>query len=388
VSKIIFSQLLDFVPKREFRRCVERYKGNKGVKSFSCWEQFVCMFFAQMTYREGLRDIEICLRSMQSKLYHIGIGSIVSKSTLADANESRDSRIYQNFCKVLIKEAKELYSDDKFTEELNEAVYVLDSTYISLCLSLFPWSQIGKQNYGGIKVHTVLDLRGSIPTVISITKGAHPDNKVLDEIRIEPGAIYVMDKAYVDFKRLYNINKGKGYFVVRFKKNVNFQRTSSSYADINVGVISDQTGILARKETNKKYPDKIRKIVFHDKERNKTIIFLTNNFFLEARLIALLYKKRWQVEIFFKWIKQNLRIKKFYGTSQNAVETQIWIAISTYLIVAIAKKKLKIKAPLYQIIHLLSISLFENNDIYQAVNPPKEILDEPNNCNQLSLFNF
>lgn len=388
MERIIFSELLDFVPKRQFRRCVEKYKGNHGVKSFTCWEQFVCMCFAQLTLREGLRDIEVCLRSMQSKLYQVGLTSTISRSTLADANENRSSKIYQSFCKVLIREARDLYVNDKFTEELDEVVYVLDSTYISLCLSLFPWGQIGKQQYAGIKVHTLLDLRGSIPSVISISKGASPDNKMLDEITIEPGAIYVMDKAYVDFKRLYRINEAKGYFVVRFKKNINFQRSSSAETHFNDGILADQTGILASREAKKNYPDKIRKIVFYDKEKNKNIIFLTNNFFLEAKLIALLYKKRWQIEIFFKWIKQNLKIKKFYGTSTNAVETQIWIAISTYLIIAIAKKKLKIKAPLYQILHLLSISLFEKQSLYQALNPPKEIVIMPSNCNQLSLFKF
>ena len=346
------------------------------------------MCFAQLTWREGLRDIELCLRSMQSKLYHIGLFSKVSRSTLADANERRNSKIYKDFCNILMKQARELYADEKFSKELDEAVYVLDSTYISLCLSMFPWGQMGRHNKAIFKVHTLLDLKGSIPSFVHISKGNYPDNKMLDLIRIEPGAFYVMDKAYVDFARLAKINQDKGYFVVRFKKHINFKRTASHEANIRNGVLVDQTGVFGRREANKKYPDQIRKIVFYDKETNKKITFLTNNFSLEPHLIATLYKQRWQIEIFFKWIKQNLRIKKFYGNSQNAVETQIWIAIATYLMIAIAKKQLRIKTPLYQILHFLSISLFENVPLLQALNPPKQIDTLPIISNQLNLFDY
>jgi IS4 transposase len=345
------------------------------------------MCFAQLTWRESLRDIELCLRSMQNKLGSLGLHSKVSRNTLAKANEKRDSRIYRDFCRILIKQAKELYSDEKFSKELDETVYVLDSTYISLCLSMFPWGQIGAHNRAIFKIHTLLDLRGSIPSFIDISRGNYPDNKMLDKINIEPGAFYIMDKAYVDFQRLYNINQSKGYFVVRFKKHINFQRNTSADTNIKDGILLDQAGILARRETNKKYPDQVRKIVFYDKEKNKKIIFLTNNFSLKPQLIAMLYKQRWQIEIFFKWIKQNLRIKKFYGTSRNAVETQIWIAISTYLLIAIAKKQLRIKTPLYQILHFTSVSLFENIPLLQALNPPKELIHKPNKHKQLNLFN-
>lgn len=388
MQRLVFSQLLDFAPKRQFRRCVSRYQGNKGIKNFTCWEQFVCMSFAQLTWRESLRDIELCMRTMQLKLNQIGLFSKISRSTLADANEKRDSKIYKDFCSILMKQARELYADEKFSKELEEAVYVLDSTYISLCLSMFPWGKMGGHNKAIFKIHTLLDLRGSIPSFIHISKGNFPDNKMLDNIRIEPGAFYVMDKAYVDFTRLAKINDEKGYFVVRFKSHINFKRLESNDSDLSKGVLVDQTGVFGRRETSKKYPDKVRKIIFYDKITNKKIIFLTNNFTLEAHIIALLYKRRWQIEIFFKWIKQNLKIKKFFGYSLNAVESQIWIAISTYLLIAIAKKQLKIKTPLYQILHFLSISLFEHIPLFQAVTPSHSLLKHNHMSKQLNLFDL
>jgi hypothetical protein len=388
MRKIVFAQLLEFLPRRQFRRCVAKYQGNYRVKNFTCWEQFVCMCFAQLTWRDSLRDIELCMRTMQSKLSLMGFNSKVSRNTLSKANERRSSKIYKDFCTILMKQARELYATEKFCIELDKAAYVLDSTYISLCLSMFPWGQMGRHNKAILKVHTLLDLRGSIPSFTYISKGNYPDNKMLDLIRIEPGAFYVMDKAYVDFARLSKINQEKGYFVVRFKKHMNFKRSSSRKANIKNGILVDQSGALGGKKTRKKYPDQIRRIVFYDKEANKEIIFITNKFLLEPCTIAKLYKQRWQIEIFFKWIKQNLRIKKFYGLSQNAVETQIWIAIATYLMIAIAKKQLRIKTPMYQILHFLSISLFEHTPLLQAFNPQKQIITPPTTSNQLNLFDY
>ena len=343
------------------------------------------MCFAQLTNRSGLRDIEACLRSMEQKLYHVGLRTKVSKSTLARANDKRSSKVFLELVKHLMQTASKLYKGEKFEEDLKQAVYILDSTYISLCLSLFPWAQIGSQKYAAVKMHTQIDLKGSIPTFIRVSKGSHPDNKVLDEIVIEPGAFYVLDKAYVDFARLSNIDEAKGFFVVRFKSNIKFERVYSN--PVSGSILIDQIGKLTGSEGKKKYQNKIRKVVSHDLKKNKTLEFMTNNFSVDASLIPKLYKNRWQIEIFFKWVKQNLRIKKFYGTSLNAVETQIWIAISTYLLVAIAKKKLNLERPLSQILHILSISLFEKESIYQLLskNTPTENTDSI--ANQLKLFN-
>lgn len=386
MEKTVFRQLLEFVPQRSFRRIVEKHEVTHGNQKVSAWEQFIYMSFAQLTHCNGLRDIQTSFRAMSHKAYHLGIQTNIARSNLSRANNSRPSVIFKSLAIFLIKEARRLYKDEKFENELNEVVYVLDSTYISLCLSLFPWGQIGKQNLAGVKIHTLLDLRGSIPSFIDISKGSSPDNKTLDQIIIEPGAFYVMDKAYVDFKRLNNIDEQKGFFVVRFKQNISFTRLSSNPSQQNKGVIVDQVGRLSGSVGQKHYFNKIRKVVFHDSDKNRTFTFMTNNFSIQPNVIAQLYKHRWKIEIFFKWTKQNLRIKKFYGTSQNAVETQIWIAISTYLLVAIAKKQLKLEPPLYQILHILSISLFEKELLFQLLNYNDRSTNSVATAKQLKLF--
>lgn len=387
--KVIFSQLLDYAPTRSFRKIVSRLDVDHGNQKLSAWEQFICMSFAQLTHCSGLRDIETCLRGMSNKCYHVGLQTRVSKSTLARMNDSRPSIIFKTFCELLIKQARKLYANEKFIEDLNETIYVLDSTYIKLCLSMFPWAQMGGGKKSGLKIHTLLDLNGSIPTFIGVSSAKFPDNKILDEISIEPGAFYVMDKGYVDFKRLNRIDELKGNFVTRIKSNIKFERLYSNPVNSNKGVLLDQIGKLSGSVGKRKYSNKIRKVVFYDSETSKEITFITNNFTLSAETIALLYKKRWQIEIFFKWIKQNLRIKKFYGTSQNAVEIQIWIAIATYMLVVIAKKKLKLNQNLQQILQFLSISLFENMPLDQALTgePYSEFAKNKNHDpNQLSLF--
>lgn len=365
-GKTVFSQIIDFLPQKKFRQCVNRYNGNHRVRSFTCYSQFLCMAFAQLTYREGLRDIECCLRAMQEKLYHMGIRGKVSRSTLADANELRDWRIYSDFAQILIHEARRLYAEDHFGLELNNTVYALDSSTIDLCLSLFPWARF-RRTKAAVKLHTLLDLRGSIPVFIWITDGKIHDVNVLDHLIPEPGAIYIMDRAYLDFKRLYQMHQAGAIFVIRSKTNTGLRRLYSHKVDKTTGVKYDQTVVLTGFYSSKDYPDKLRRIKFYDAEKKRTFIFLTNQFTLPAPIIAELYRYRWRVEIFFKWIKQHLRIKKFYGTSENAVKTQIWIAISTYVLVAIMKKKLKIELTLYTILQILSISLFEKKPIFQVL---------------------
>ena len=365
-GKTVFSQIIDFLPQKKFRQCVNRYNGDHRVRSFTCYSQFLCMAFAQLTYREGLRDIECCLRAMQEKLYHMGIRGKVSRSTLADANELRDWRIYSDFAQILIHEARRLYAEDHFGLELNNTVYALDSSTIDLCLSLFPWARFRKTK-AAVKLHTLLDLRGSIPVFIWITDGKIHDVNVLDHLIPEPGAIYIMDRAYLDFKRLYQMHQAGAIFVIRSKTNTGLRRLYSHKVDKTTGVKYDQTVALTGFYSSKDYPDKLRRIKFYDAEKKRTFIFLTNQFTLPAPIIAELYRYRWRVEIFFKWIKQHLRIKKFYGTSENAVKTQIWIAISTYVLVAIMKKKLKIELTLYTILQILSISLFEKKPIFQVL---------------------
>jgi len=386
MDKIIFSQLLDFAPKRNLKNSAKKTKIVHGNKKISAWEQFVCMCFAQLTGCSGLRDIQTSFSAMSHKMYHLGIYSNISKSNLSRVNNQRPSEVFRSLVINLMKEARSLYKEDRFDKTLDEVVYVLDSTYISLCLSLFPWAQIGKQPIAGIKVHTLLDLRGSIPAFIDLSKGSCPDNKIMDKINIEPGAFYIVDKAYVDFKRLCRIDNERGFFVARFKINIAFTRTYSNKVEFNSGVISDQVGKFTGSVGKRKYQNKIRKIVFHDREKNKTLTFMTNNFTIEAHAVAQLYKHRWQIEIFFKWIKQNLKIKKFYGNSYNAVETQIWIAISTYLLVAIAKKRLNLKQPLAQILHIMSISLFEKESLFQILNKNNQGGLSNSTSNQLNLF--
>ena len=365
-GQTIFSQVMDFLPKKKFRQCVNRYNGNYRVRSFKCYNQLLCMAFAQLTYRESLRDIECCLRAMREKLYHMGIRGKVSRSTLADANEVRDWRIYSDFAQILIHEARHLYAEDDFGLELNDTVYALDSSTIDLCLSLFPWARFRKTK-AAVKLHTLLDLRGDIPTFIWITDGKVHDVNVLDHLVPEPGAIYVMDRAYLDFQRLYQMHQNLAIFVTRSKTNTGLRRLYSHKVDKTTGVRYDQTVVPTGFYTKKDYPDKLRRIKYFDAEKGRAFIFLTNQFTLPALTIAELYRCRWRVEIFFKWIKQHLRIKKFYGTSENAVKTQVWIAISTYVLVAIMKKRLKIDLSLYTILQILSISLFEKKPIYQVL---------------------
>lgn len=365
-GKTIFSQVIDFLPWKKFRQCVNRYNGNYRVRSFTCYDQLLCMAFAQLTYRESLRDIVCCLRAIREKLYHMGIRGKVSRSTLSDANEARDWRIYCGFAQILIDEARQLYADDDFGLELKEAVYALDSSTIDLCLSVFPWARF-RSTKGAVKLHTLLDLRGDIPTFIWITHGKVHDVNVLDHLIPEPGAIYVMDRAYLDFQRLYQLHQCSAIFVTRSKTNTGLRRIYSHKVDKSNGVKFDQTVALTGYYSKKDYPEKLRRIKYYDTEKGRSFIFLTNQFSLPPLTIAELYRYRWRVETFFKWIKQHLRIKKFYGTSQNAVKTQIWIAVSTYVLVAIMKKRLKIDLPLYTILQILSITLFEKMPIYQAL---------------------
>ena len=365
-GQTIFSQVVDFLPWKKFRQCVNRYNGDYRISSFTCYNQFLCMAFAQLTYRESLRDIECCLRAMREKLYHMGIRGKVSRSTLADANEVRDWRIYSDFAQVLIHEARRLYIDDDFGLELKETVYALDSSIIDLCLSVFPWARFRKAK-AAVKLHTLLDLRGDIPTFIWITDGKVHDVNVLDHLIPEPGAIYIMDRAYLDFRRLYQMHQSSAVFVTRSKTNTGLRRIYSHKVDKTIGVRCDQTVVPTGFYSKKDCPEKLRRIKYFDAEKGRSFVFFTNQFTLPALTITELYRYRWRIEVFFKWIKQHLRIKKFFGTSENAVKTQIWIAISTYVLVAIMKKQLKIDLTLYTILQILSISLFEKKPIYRVL---------------------
>jgi len=384
-GKLIFSQVMDFMPLHTFRRCVTRYQGNSNVRTFTCLDQYLCMAFAQLTYRESLRDIEACLRAQQQKLYHMGIHGTVAKSNLADANELRDWRIYADLAHSLIVTARTLYSNEPFGIDLQQTVYALDATTIDLCLSMFPWATF-RQTKAAIKLHTLLDLRGNIPTFISISDGKLHDVNILDVLPIEPGAFYIMDRGYLDYARLYTITQATGFFVTRTKSNSKCRRIYSHHVDQATGLRYDQTIMLTGFYSLKDYPDKLRRIKYYDSETEKTLVFLTNNFSLPALSIAQLYRCRWQVELFFKWIKQNLRIKNFYGTSENAVKTQIWIAVSVYVIVAILKKRLKIPASLYTILQILSISVFERTTLLQLLTETTLQLDMSDSENQLNLF--
>jgi len=376
---------MDFLPIYEFHQCVQRYHGHYKMKSFSCWDQFLCMAFAQLTYRESLRDIEACLRSAQRKLYHMGIRGKVSRNTLAHANQVRDWRIYADFAQILITRARRLYAHDSFGVELNQAAYALDSTMIDLCLSLFPWAKFRKRK-GAIKLHTLLDLRGSIPSIVIITHGKVHDVTILDQLIFEPGAFYIIDRGYLDFIRLYGIQQSSAFFVTRTKSNFRFRRLYSRPVDKSTGVQSDQIIVLEGFYSHKAYSDKLRRIRYFDTDQNKRLIFLTNNFTLPALTIAKLFQCRWQIEIFFKWIKQHLRIKAFYGTTENAVKTQIWIAIAVYVLVAIVKKQLHLDLSLYTILQILSVTLFEKTPILEAFSiiQPQESKGVP--FNQLTLF--
>jgi hypothetical protein len=385
IGRTVFSQIMDFIPSFQFRQCVDRYNGNYKVITFTCLDQFLCMAFAQLTYRESLRDIEACLRVAKPKLYHMGIRSNVSRNTLAHANENRDWRIYADFAQVLIKIARELYANEDFGLELKNAVYAFDSTTIDLCLSVFPWAKFRKTK-AAVKLHTLLDLRGNIPVVISITNGKMHDVKALDDLVFEPGAIYIFDKAYVDFARLYGIHQSLAFFVTRAKSNFVFKRLYSRPVDKSTGVRADQIIMVTGFYTLLDYPEKLRRIRYFDVETKKRFVFLTNNFTLPAITIAKLYKCRWQVELFFKWIKQHLRIKAFYGTSENALKTQIWIAISVYVLVAIVKKRLKLDRSLYTILQILSVTMFEKTPILQVLSAPNYETDTIDDDNQLNLL--
>ena len=381
----IFSQLMHYLPWHHFQTCVKRYHGCYKVKTFKCTDHFRVMAFAQLTYRESLRDIEACLRAVRSKLYHMGIRSTVSRNNLSNANEKRDWRIYADFAQILIAEAQKLYAEEDLGVDLDATVYALDSTTIDLCLSLFPWARFRKTK-GAIKLHTLLNLRGSIPEFILISDGKLHDVNVLDYLIPAPGAYYIMDRGYLDFKRLYEFNNFKSFFITRAKVNLKFQRRYSQSVDRTTGIICDQTILLTNFYPSKAYPEPLRRIKFYDSETDNGLVFLTNDFTLPALTITQLYKARWQIELFFKWIKQHLRIKAFYGTSPNAIKTQIWIAISTYLLVAIVKKRLRIDRSLYTILQILSVSLFEKIPILQAFQEWDYKPQVPDFYKQLLLF--
>lgn len=386
-GRIVFSQLIDFLPKHQFDKCVRRYHGNHRIRTFSCFGQYLCMAFAQITYRQSLRDIETCLRAMRPKLYHCGIRGSVSRNTLAKANETRDWRIYADFAHVLINKARKLYANEELGLQLKQAVYALDSTTIDLCLSLFPWAKFRKHK-AAVKIHTLMDLRGSIPCFIRITNGKVHDVNILDELVLEPGSFYIIDRGYLDFARLYTFTQSLSFFVTRAKINFDYRRLYYRKVDRTTGLRCDQTIRLNGYYASQDYPAVLRRIGYFDAETNKRFVFLTNNFTLSALTIARLYKCRWQIELFFKWIKQYLRIKTFFGISRNSVKTQIWIAISVYVLVAIVKKELKIDLSLGEILQILSVVLFEKVPITQVL---MKTISQNEKCqfhNQLLLFNL
>ena len=384
-GKLVFSQVMEHLPLHTFHQCVDRYRGDFKVQEFFCLDQYLCMAFAQLTYRESLRDIEACLRAQKNKLYHMGIRSSVSRNNLANANKVRDWRIYADLAHALIRTARKLYASDSFALELDNTVYALDATTIDLCLSMFPWANFRRAK-GAIKLHTLLDLRGNIPTFIHISNGKLHEVNTLDILPVEAGAFYVMDRGYLDFARLFAISQHSAFFVIRAKSNLKCRRVYSHQIDRTTGLICDQSVVLTGFYQCKNYPDKLRRVKYHDAATDKTLVFLTNNFSLPAMTIAYLYRSRWQVELFFKWIKQNLRIKTFYGTSENAVKAQIWIAVSVYLLVAIMKKRLKIEASLHTILQVLSVTIFERLPILQALTNSDYITDQAGETKQLLLF--
>ncbi len=385
-GKTIFAQVMDQLPLPAFRKCVQRYGGDYKIKTFSCLDQFLVMAFAQLSYRESLRDIEACLRAMRTKLYHMGIRGGISRNNLAHANETRDWRIWADFAQVLIHTARHLYAGDPFGVDLDETVYAFDATTIDLCLSLFPWARFRKHK-AAIKLHTLLDLRGSIPSFIQITEGKVHDVNVLDDLIPEPGSFYVLDRGYLDFERLYRLHQALAFFVIRSKSNFKFRRLYSHPVDKSTGLISDQTIMLTVYYSTQAHPEKLRRVRYFDIETGKRLSFLTNNFLLPALTIAQLYKCRWQVELFFKWIKQHLRIKAFYGTSENAVKTQVWIAVSVCVLVAIIKKRLRLDLSLYTILQILSITLFEKAPMLQVLTNFDSETEPCESPNQLLLFN-
>jgi hypothetical protein len=386
-GQFVFTQLMHFLPRREFNSCIERYQGQRRPRSFSCRDQFLCLAFAQLTFRESLRDIETCLRALEPKLYHAGFRGKISRSTLADANRAHDWRIYADFAQALIRRARRLYASEPLAVDLQQTVYALDSTTIDLCLSLFPWAKFRRRK-GAVKLHTLLDLRGNIPCFIHISHGKMHDVNVLDQLPIEPGAYYVMDRGYVDFGRLHRFTTGSAFFVTRGKRNLDATRRARRKVDKSTGLRSDQTIVLAGPKSSRLYPVPLRRVVFYDTEHRRRLVLLTNDFTLPALSIAQLYKCRWQVELFFKWIKQHLRIKAFYGTSDNAVKTQVWIAISVYVLVAIVKKELRVERSMYEILQVLSLTLFEKTPLFEALNTQNKPNSEHDSPNQLKLFDL
>lgn len=384
-GKLVFSQLMDHLPQHSFRRYVEHFGGDHSIKSFSCQDQFRCMAFAQLTYRDSLRDTVTCLNARPAKLYHMGIRGAVRRSTLADANERRDWRLYAAFASALIVIARRLYADEPFGADLDNAAYALDTTTIDLCLSMFPWAHF-QRTKAAVKLHTMIDLRGNIPVIVHIDDGKSYDTDILDVLAPEPGAVYIMDRGYLDFARLYRLNQAAAFFVVRAKSRQRLRRIASRPVDRTSGIICDQTVALTIRKTAGRYPDRLRRIRYRDRERGKTLIFLTNNFDLAPTVIADLYRCRWQIELFFKWIKQHLRIRSFFGTSENAVKTQIWIAVAVYVLIAIVKKRLGLQASLYTILQMLSLTLLEKTSLDQLL---RHLVPETDPChkdNQLNLF--
>jgi transposase len=386
-ESLVFAQLMDFLPRHEFNKCVNRYQGDYRVNNFSCHDQFLCMAFAQLTYRESLRDIETCLRALQPKLYHAGFRSMVARNTLANANRQRDWQIYADFANILIAHARKLYLHDDIGFEFEQAAYAFDSTTIDLCLSLFPWAKFRRRK-GAVKLHTLIDLRGNIPCFIHFSTGKVHDVNALDYLTLEPGAFYMLDRGYVDYARLYRFTEQMAFFVTRAKSNMKYKRQKMRRVDKSTGLRSDYRIVLSGSQAELDYPVPIRRVAYYDVEHKKKLVFLTNNWNLPALTIALLYKRRWQVELFFKWIKQHLRIKAFYGTTPNAVQTQIWIAVCVYVLVAIVKKELHLDCSMYQILQILSISLFEKVPIQQALT--SFISQNKKTCcpNQLVLFDL
>src|SRR6266568_341461 len=387
LGRTVFSQLLDFIPSYEFHICVDLYRGNRYVKDFSCWDQFLCLAFAQLTYRTSLRDIETCLRAQQPKLYHMGFRGQVSRNTLAHANEVRNWRIYRDFAQVLMGIARDLYRDEPFCVELSETVYAFDSTTIDLCLSLFPWGQF-RRHKSAVKLHTLLDVRGSIPASVYVTGGQVHDVNLLDELLLEAGAFYLLDRGYVDFARLYLFTQACAFFITRAKKNLQYYRRCSRPVDRSTGVRCDQTILLTGLRTAQRYPDGLRRVGYFDAERDLRLTFLTNNFLLPPLTIAKLYRARWKVELFFRWIKQHLRIEAFYGTSENAVKTQAWVALSVYVLVAIVKKQLGLDLSLYKILQILSVTVFEKTPILEGFSNFSDEITDAKPCIQLNLFDF
>jgi Domain of unknown function (DUF4372)/Transposase DDE domain len=386
-GRTVFAQLMTYVSQKKFQTCVARYHGDRKASRFSCWDQYLCMAFAQLTYRESLRDIEACLRAVQPKLYHVGIRARVSRSTLADANETRDWRIYADFAQGLIQTARELYGNDPLAVDLANTVYALDATIVDLCLSVFPWARYRRRD-AAVKLHTQLDLRGAIPTIVQITEGKRADVSFLDDLVLEPGAVYIMDRGYVDFERLHRFTTEAAFFVTRTKQGIRFRRRTSHPVEFATGVVSDHTVVLATATARRDYPAPLRRVRYVDPDTKKRLGFLTNHFTVPALTIAQLYRSRWAVELFFRWIKMHLRIKAFYGTSENAVKTQIWIALSVYVLVAIVKKRLALDVSLYKLLQILSVTLFEKTPISTAVFDAGLQFETIDDGNQLYLFDL